>query len=367
MRSVTWAAVHARRLERSGLLRPVPRDEVAVLVGSICGLQAQVLTAAELGLGLRVEALGEDGVREELWERRSLAKAWTIRGTLHVVPAAELSLWTAAVRSTLGAWWERFAFSQARGAAVVEAIGDSLDGRRLTREELADQAARRAGPWAHEALASQWGGLLGVAALHGLLCHGPSVGARATFVRPDQWLGPQHEWDPGEALAEVARRYVAAYGPATHAALAEWLGLRPAEARALLDRLELEPVDVEGEPGVVLAGDGAFPEPEPSVRLVPQYDQYLIGSRPRRLVDDEARARVRHHKRGRWEGVIALSAVLVDGRVAGIWERWREGGGIAVRVEEFRRVPRRALAAEADRIAAYYGCGVTVTLGRLAD
>src|SRR5438105_4449141 len=207
MRSLTRGEVRARRLRRSRLLEPAPRSEVAEVVGSICGLQAQVLSAAELGLGLRIQGLTEAGVREELWERRTLAKAWTIRGTIHLVPAGELSLWTAAARGCgLGAWWERFGLTPSRGEAALEAIRDALDAGPLTREELADEASRRAGRWAREPLSSQWSGLLGVATLHGYLCHGPGRGAKVTFVRPDRWLGQQPEHDPAEALAEVARR-----------------------------------------------------------------------------------------------------------------------------------------------------------------
>jgi hypothetical protein len=365
MRSLTWAEVRARRLQRSHLLEPAPRGRTAEVVGSICGLQAQVPSAAELGLGLRIDGLTEAGVREELWERRSLARAWTIRGTIHLVPAAELSLWTAAVRGCgLGRWWERFGFTRKRGEAVLEAIRDALDGRPLTREELADEAARRAGPWAREPLSSQWGGLLGVATMHGHLCHGPSRGTKVTFVRPDQWLGPQGERDPAEALAEIARRYVAAYGPSTHADLAEWLSIRPGEARALLEALALEPVDVEGHRAWVLAGDVEFPEAR-SVRLVPQYDAYMIGGRPRRVLPEAARARVYGYRRGKYEGVIALSALLVDGVVAGIWDRRSHGSRIEVRVETFGRVPKRALAAEMERLAAYYGREVSLTLGML--
>src|SRR2546423_1130769 len=290
MRSFTWAQVRARRLERSHVLEPAPWDRVAEVVGSICGLQAQVLSAAELGLGLRIEGLTEAGVREELWERPSLAKAWSIRGTIHLVPAEELSLWTSAVRRWVGAWWERYGFTEAQGEAALEAIRDALDGRRLTRAALADEVSRRVGDWAQESLSSQWGELLGVAACQGYLCHGPSEGARVTFVRPEQWLGQQREHEPEAALAEVVRRYLAAYGPATHGDVAEWLAIRPGEARPLLEALDLEPVDVEGRRAWVLAGDVEFPEPARSVRLVPQYDAHVIGSRPRSITPEAARA-----------------------------------------------------------------------------
>ena len=96
---------------------------------------------------------------------------------------------------------------------VVAAIGEALTGRQLTREELADAVTERVGPAPREKLASGWGYYLGDAAMANLLCFGPPEGQRVTFVHPEDWLGPQHVWQPQEALREVARRYSETYGP----------------------------------------------------------------------------------------------------------------------------------------------------------
>ena len=83
--------------------------------------------SAELQLAARVDGITQADVREALWERRELAKTWTLRGTLHIHPADELRLWTAARRAVVG---ER----RLRGRrvedveAVVEAIGEALRG-----------------------------------------------------------------------------------------------------------------------------------------------------------------------------------------------------------------------------------------------
>jgi Winged helix DNA-binding domain len=96
----------------------------------------------------------------------------------------------------------------------------------------------------------------------------------------------------------------------------------------------------------VLAGDTAAGKGS-SLRLVPQYDAYVIGSRPReRVMTEAARARIRSFRRGVFEGAVALQVVLLDGRIVGLWER--KGG--RVRVEAFERLPKRALRAEADRL-----------------
>jgi len=86
----------------------------------IAGLHAQVMSSAELTLWARLDGLEPDAVRRALWEERTLIKTWAMRGTLHLLPAAELPLWQAARRTTR--LWE--AASWLRGFGV-------------TREELA--------------------------------------------------------------------------------------------------------------------------------------------------------------------------------------------------------------------------------------
>ena len=99
MRSFTWDLVRARRLTRSYLLTRAPRERLVDVVGNVCGVQAQVMGAAELAIGARVDGLTQLKVRAELWDRRTLVKACGPRGTLHILPARELPTWMAALRA----------------------------------------------------------------------------------------------------------------------------------------------------------------------------------------------------------------------------------------------------------------------------
>src|SRR5690349_15876121 len=98
MVSVTWEDVRARRLARSALIQRARADRLVDVVRDVCGVHAQVQASAELQLASRLNGIGQSDVREALWERRLLVKAWTLRGTLHLHPAAELPLWHAARR-----------------------------------------------------------------------------------------------------------------------------------------------------------------------------------------------------------------------------------------------------------------------------
>ena len=84
----TWDEVRARRLERSFLTTRAGPDRLLEVVHDLGGVHAQVQASAELQLAARLEGITQQDVREALWERRELVKAWTLRGTLHLHPSA---------------------------------------------------------------------------------------------------------------------------------------------------------------------------------------------------------------------------------------------------------------------------------------
>ena len=307
------------------------------MVRGVCGIHAQVMGAAELSISARVEGLTQEDVRAELWEKRSLVKAWTIRGTLHLHAADDLPLWAAARR----------AVSEPEDPSVLDAIAASLDGRCLLREELADEVAKRSGEWTREKMGSGWGYLIGSAAAEGKLCHGPPRGNKVTFVRTDQWVG-WRDVEPEKALAEAARRFLQTYGPAGPRQFAGWFGLKPTESPPL--------PQVRVEPGA---------EPGP-LRLLPEYDCYVMGFRERdQLVPDGLRERVKSHPKGRFEGIAAVPTVLVDGVVAGIWRRARKAKTVEIAVEPAQRLDRAELEAEVARIGKFLGGEPRLRVGRL--
>src|SRR5436309_6595107 len=99
--SLTWKQAWARRLARHCLLdRAASGTEGLVrTVSAVCGIQAQVMPAAELSVGIRVDGVTRGDVQAALWERRLLVKTYGIRGTIHLFPSDELPLWMAALRA----------------------------------------------------------------------------------------------------------------------------------------------------------------------------------------------------------------------------------------------------------------------------
>jgi hypothetical protein len=332
---LTWRQVIARRLQRSHLLEPAPRERIVDVVREVGLIQAQVLAAAELGLALRVRDATAEDVRCALYEERSLVKTWSIRGTLHLVPADELPLWAAAARGP----------DAPPPTPTDDAIAAALDGRCLTRKELAEAVG-------DERLLSAWGEGLWTSAVTGRLCFGPPKGSNVTFVRADQWIGGWREVDPTEARREVFRRYLRAYGPAKPDDFRRWSGFGREAANALFDEAELEEVRVEGKRAWLLAGDSdGFDADATSVHLLPRYDAYVLGFRPREpLVPEPVKERIAQDPKGRFETITGMAPLLVDGVAAGLWRRAASG---EVQIEHVVPLPRgrkRELAEAVERV-----------------
>ena len=319
------------------------------------------MSAAELQIGVRVQCTVKD-VRTALWKDKSLVKTWLMRGTLHLVPSKDLPIYTAAMGRfrlrNLNAWLKFTQLTEPELTGLFTAIGEALDGRTMTREELITAVGRGRSERVQNVLKSGWGGMLKPVARNGLLCFGPSRGQSVTFARPQQWLGSWRDLDPIEALAEVARRYLRAYGPATKQDFARWWGAWTGVGRdawaALAD--ELVPVSIEGRHAEMLAGDLRRISRSPgslTLQLLPAFDPYLMGHADRdHLFDAAHRARV-----SRVAGWIS-AVVLIDGRVAATWTHTVAKQTLRIAVEPFRPLPAKArplIRARAEEIAATLG------------
>jgi hypothetical protein len=128
MTDLTWAQVCARRLERHSLKSPAPAGELAAVASAMCGAHAQVSSAAELSLGLRVADATRTTMRQALWTDRSLVKTRGPRGTVHLLAAADLPMWTGALSAVPPPPYEQNLdlLTSDQTDQVVTAIADAL-------------------------------------------------------------------------------------------------------------------------------------------------------------------------------------------------------------------------------------------------
>jgi hypothetical protein len=328
--------VFAERIARHGFGDDTAADVLAA-VARTTAIQAQDFTAARLGVRARSRGLSDHAVRDAVEVGRTVVRSSFMRATIHLVPAGDAP-WLAAllgpsIARRFAKRWRDLGLTPAVLDATAAAIPDILRGGPKTRAEVVAGLSDR-GLWidSSDPAAASTHVLLHATTV-GLVFRGPDRGRDATFVLVGEWLpdappGPRGD----DALAELARRYFAAYSPATAADFATWSGLPSGRAVALI-RDELEPADVDGRPGYRL---GQVP-PWRGLRLLPAWDNYLVGYRERELLIDPA-----------WKAVVYVGGVikptvLRDGRVVGIWRLVRRRDDLGVAVELFESLPRRAM------------------------
>lgn len=339
---LTWAEALARRLERHWLARPAHDATPAEIVGAICGAHAQIITAAELSIGLRLDGAPREAVRAALWSEQTLIKTYGPRGTVHLLPARDLPLWSAALSAIptgSSTFPDGVRMTPEQTAEIVDAIAELLAEADLTIEELTEALAGAVGPWAVEPvmpafqeLWPRWRMATTAAANSGALCFGPNRGRKVTYASPRRWLPGFQPADERGALAEIVRRYLHAYGPATPRHFARWLGAPPGWATELFASMssELEQIAVEDNTFWVVAGDTVAPvAPPQGVRLLPYFDAYVVGSYPRERVYPGLAAE-RALARGQAGNFPVL---LVDGVVAGVWHMRRAGKRLDITIE----------------------------------
>jgi hypothetical protein len=338
---LSWAQVHAFRLQRHYLGRLGPGKRLAEVVGAIGGAQAQLMSAAELQIAVRANCSVND-VRDALWEDRTLVKTWLMRGTLHLTRSEDLPLFTAALGrhwiQVRPSWLKFWQITEQELWAIVDDIGGALGGTPKTREQVIAAVADGRPERIREALRSGWGGMLKPAARNGRLCFGPSRGQNVTFVNPRNWLKGWREIDPEKAIADVARRYLRAYGPSTKNDFARWWGAWPGVGAAAWAGLkdDLETVSVAGVRLEALGDDVEairHAELEEPVQLLPGFDPYLMGHANRdHFVERAFASRV-----SRTAGWIS-AVVLLNGVVVGTWTHAQKNQKLRVTVTPFRKL-----------------------------
>jgi hypothetical protein len=365
MKALKWSQVHSWRLSQHGLTPRLNSRDVVQAVTRTAGIQAQVMSAAELALCTRVEGLSPQDVRAALWQDHTLMRTWAMRGTLHLLSAKELPLYVAACDWQHTARWSNyfaeFDLTPAQQEAFLSAIPHVLEQGPLTRLQLADAVAKHIGATRVRdlILSESWGSPLKPSAYRGELCFGPGQGQSATFMNPRTWIGEWQPIEPKLALQEIARRYLQAYGPATPEDFAFWWGYQKTFSRKLFQSIaeELEEVDVEGWQAFALRATLPHMQSVESVEkihLLPLFDAYTIGAPPRGREPLLAPAYKRQvfNLQG-W----AFAVILVNGSIQGIWSYKIRRSQIVVKVNlfsPFTATIRKGIEVEAERLSDFF-------------
>lgn len=326
-----------------------PCSTVAEAAAITVAIQAQDNIAARLGIRARSNAATEANVFAAIGAG-AVTRTWLMRGTIHLVDTADarwlVRLLGPSVQRKFRSRWRQLGLTDDVLDRSLQLLPDLLAGRELTRHELFTGLHEQGLRFENAAPQLPTHLVLHASAV-GLICRGTDRGRHTTFVLFDEWAPDATPGPNGDdALAELARRFFAAFSPATAADFATWSGLGAGRAVQLI-RDELSEADVDGRPGFRL-GDVA---PQRGVRLLPAFDNYLVGYRDRgALLAAELRPHV-------YNGGMIFPTLVIDGRIAGTWSLRRSDQRASVTVRVFAPLrPREqgALEAEVDDLARFF-------------
>ena len=323
-------------LERGELPLPAALERVA-------GIQAQYAPSMYVGLWSRLAGF-ERGALTAALERREVVQGTLMRVTIHLVSRADYWPFALATRTARRERWLRSVRDAPSAAAMAGAA------RTLRRRLAEDGQLRRAD-------VEQ---LLGKTRAHGIglwldLVRVPPSGTwerrRAdVYGAAEDWIGPP-EITARAAAEHLVQRYLDGFGPATAKDVASFTGLTVTALKPALSALELCRFRSEDGEELLDVADGPLPDPETPAppRFLPTWDAtLLVHARRTGLLPEEHRSKLFGIKTPH-----SFPTFLVDGAVAG---KWRHERG-RIELEPFGRLDgatRRALGAEAERLAAFH-------------
>jgi hypothetical protein len=343
MRDATTLALRLARIGAQGLtdatrLGPDP----AAIARAVCTVQAQSFDAARHQLRVRSVGLTAADVNRAFEVERSVVRTWLMRGTLHLAAADDVRWMLDLLGPNANRLGERrrieLGLDEARCRRGVKVLRAALAHGPLARRQIRERLV--ADGVLHEPIGQSLIHLLFHAASLGVICSGPRVGRDDSFVLLDDWV-PQPAGPRGDAaIAELARRYLAAYGPANAADFAAWSGLPASVARAGMAAIAREIVEFPGSvPGLwtLRAETPDVPPNRPVVRLLGHFDTFLLGYRRREHLGDAAAETWIHTGGGGW----IRPVVTVDGWIVGGWRLDGVAGGSEIVVTPFEHLSSR--------------------------
>jgi hypothetical protein len=193
--------------------------------------------------------------------------------------------------------------------------------------------------------------------LEAIICSGGLSGKQHTYALVDERVPRGRRFDRDDALAELARRYLAGHGPATVQDLRWWSSLTVADIREALGMLGSEVVSEEFD-GITfwsLPASERDPVPASGVELLHTYDELIVGYTESRYFGDP-RAEL---ARAAWKDrSLPTGVVMRDGGIAGHWRRSIKKDSVTIEAIVYERLrPRvaRALAEAADQLGRFLG------------
>jgi Winged helix DNA-binding domain len=349
------------------------RTGVTEAARDLVGLHGTDPATVHLAARTRMGVPEVAAVEEALYERRSLVRILGMRRTMFVEPVELMPVVQAACTEAIAVQERRrlvdmigragladdpAGWVEDVGAAAVKALtarGEATAGEvaeddpRLARQIVVAEGKP------YEARQSVVTRILLLLAAEGRIVRGRPRGSWVSgqyrWSVVDAWLpGGVPEWSTQPAQAELVRRWLAAFGPATAADVRWWTGLTMAQVRRALAAAGAVEVDLDGVPGLVLADDlDPVAAPEPWAALLPALDPTTMGWAGRDFY-------LGPHRQALFDtNGNAGPTIWWDGRVVGGWAQRRTGEVVLRLLEDVGGDAAAAIEAEAGRLADWLG------------
>ena len=356
MPTIADQRLHHQQLTQTQFTQP---HEVAAWLGA---LQGQDYGGAKWSLGLRLPGSTDADIERAIADK-TIVRTWLLRGTLHLVAAADirwlLELVAPRIIARCARRYRELELDAPTLARSNTLLLNALHGGKLgTRTELLAMLD-------HNGISTQ--GQRGVymlqrASLDGLICQGVTHRNTATYMALDEALPPAKLLVRDEAVAELARRYFTSHGPATLHDFVWWSGLTMGDARAGIaaNAAQLIQVTVAAQTYWKHEHLSHRREASPTVYLLPGFDEYLLGYADRSAVlAAEYATRIVPGGNG-----VFTPTIISDGRVVGTWKRTFRKGAMIIDPHPFTSLTtdeHHAFTVAAERYGAFLSMPVVLS------
>lgn len=288
---------------------------------AVVGVQAQELPSGYLSIRSRSNGITEADIRQ-LHDQAALTWTWCMRGTLHLI-TAEDARWLIPLLGPRNnandtRRLHQVGWTEDTARKAIHLLLDLIQEREeITRAEMIEMFKQHGLPSEGQAPVH----LLSKAVGDGHVTTAGFRGSKPTYTLFEKRHGKLQHMQPEKAMAELARRYLSGFGPASVRDFSIWSGLKMSEANQAWAQLsnELIEVEVDGKTVQILSKNldylDLYPGHDPILRLLPRFDTYLLGYADRAWLVDPG-----FDEKSLTAGGIISATIVRDGLIVGKWK-----------------------------------------------
>jgi hypothetical protein len=350
-----------RELNRATLARQMLLERaslpVVTAIERLAALQAQWAPSPYIALWSRLEHFKRESLWSAIEKKHAVVRARLMRGTLHLVSARDFYAYAVATQDLQRGAWNRLQVGQGMDPKAVARLAVAFAREPRAKEDVVEHLTERLGSFGGPYKWLIWR----FVSAHADLVSAPpgghwaNGGTDAPYVAARHWIAAGSRPPEEDALRLLINRYLAAFGPASLADIAQFAGQVPARIRPVLERLAPSLRRFSDEQGHPLFDLPRAPRPasetKAPIRFLPRYDELLIGYEHRDRV-----IAARHRPTVYSKNAIIEAVFLVDGLAAGTWSLETTSADAVLRIRPFgtlARGDRAAALAEGEKLARF--------------